>query len=154
MAIRTSVFEAGTRFDPFIGPCGPNYAMGSETEIILRLSRQGHTAWHVHSSVVEHLVRPEQMKRASVLERAIRFGRGLQRQSPDKQWLGIPRYLFRDVPKQAFLVVVAWMTFRPEALFRSLWYLNVLRGNAIEARIMARERRAAGALRLEQRSNG
>lgn len=41
MAIRTSVFQSGVRLDPSIGPRGSNYPMGSETELTLRLDRQG-----------------------------------------------------------------------------------------------------------------
>ena len=50
MLVRTSVFRAGARLDASIGPCGYNsYPMGSETELILRLSSQGHKAWHVRA---------------------------------------------------------------------------------------------------------
>jgi L-malate glycosyltransferase len=143
MAIRTSVFQSGIRFDPSIGPSGSSYPMGSETELLVRLSRAGHDAWHVRGAVVEHLVREEQMKKDWVLQRAIRWGRGRYRMSPNvKKWMGVPRHLFRDIPKERFLMAAAWISFRRDALFRSRWRLNILRGIASEARVMARERRA------------
>jgi hypothetical protein len=36
MAIRTAVFQSGVRFDASIGPRNSSYAMGSETELVLR----------------------------------------------------------------------------------------------------------------------
>ncbi len=141
MAIRAFLFQSGTRFSPSIGPCGSSYPMGSETELVLRLCNQGHRAWHVHGAVVEHLVRAEQMQEAWVMERATRFGRGRQRISPDpKLWMGIPRRLFRDIPKAGLRMLLARILLQREALFRARWYFNYFRGHAIEARILARER--------------
>jgi glycosyltransferase involved in cell wall biosynthesis len=142
MAIRSNIFQSGTRFDTSIGPNGSSYAMGSETELVLRLTRQGHRAWHVHGAVVEHLVREEQLKKRWILQRAIRFGRGMHRLVPNKKlWIGIPRHLFRDLPKEGLLMAAAWVTLRREALFRSHWRFNFLRGQAIEARILFRQHR-------------
>lgn len=142
MAIRTSIFQSGIRFSSSIGPCGSSYPMGSERELLLRLSDQGHKAWYVRGAVVEHLVRAEQMDKAWVMQRAIRFGRGIHRLSRNpKLWWGMPRHLFRDIPKEVFRIAVAWVFFRREALFRARWWFNFWRGQAIEARIQARERR-------------
>ena len=143
MAIRASVFQSGIRFDSSIGPCGSSYPMGSETELLLRLCDQRHKAWHVHGAVVEHLVRAEQMDEAWVMQRAIRFGRGRQRISPEpKLWMGIPRRLFLDIPKAGLRMAAARMLLQRETFFRSRWYFNYFCGHAIEARILARERRA------------
>ena len=60
MAIRSNIFQSGIRFDSSIGPCGPSYPMGSETEILLRLGRQGNKSWHVSQATVEHFVRKPQ----------------------------------------------------------------------------------------------
>jgi glycosyltransferase involved in cell wall biosynthesis len=142
MAIRASVFHAGQRFDVSIGPSGSNYAMGSETEFVLRLARQGHNAWHVRGAVVEHFIRQEQLKKAWVLERAIRYGRGQFRLLPSVELcMGVPRSLFREFPKEMLLMAAAWAFLGQEALFRSRWRFNMLRGSAIEARKLARERR-------------
>ncbi len=141
MAVRASIFQSGVRFDTTIGPSGSSYPMGSETEILLRLGRQGQKAWFTPGAVVEHLIRREQMTQPWVLHRAIRWGRGQYRLSAQvKSWMGIPRHLFRDVPKEIIRMGTAWLTFNPGARFRARWRLNVLRGKAIEARITARER--------------
>jgi glycosyltransferase involved in cell wall biosynthesis len=57
MAIRAEVFNGGARFDASIGPRGADYPMGSETELLQRLKRQGHKAWHVQEAVIEHFIR-------------------------------------------------------------------------------------------------
>jgi glycosyltransferase involved in cell wall biosynthesis len=140
MAIRSSVFQSGMRFNSEIGPRGASYPMGSETEFILRIERQGHKAWHVQRAIVEHFVREEQLKESWVLERAVRWGRGRFRMSRNvKLWMGIPRHLFRDIPKEAILVAAARACFRRRALFQSHWRLNVLLGMASESRSMIRE---------------
>ena len=141
MAIRACVFESGVRFDTSIGPRGSKYAMGSETELILRLGQQGHRAWYVQGAIVEHFIRKEQLRREWVLGRAIRWGRGGHRLDPrGKLWGSIPRHLFRDLPKEGLRMAIAWITFQDEALFRAHWRFNWLIGKAIEARILARAR--------------
>jgi len=143
MAVRNSVFQAGTRFDPSIGPRGTSYPMGSETELLVRLGRQGHKAWHVPGAVVEHFIREEQLKKDWVLQRATRWGRGRFRMSQKSRlWLGLPHHLFRDIPWEAMLIAAARVSFRQRALFRAQWRLKVLCGMASESRLVRRERRA------------
>ena len=78
MAIRASVFADGTRFSTSIGPDGSKlYAMGSETELAMRLKGMGYTTcWFAHSAQVEHIIRPEQMDMLYMIKRGYRFGRG------------------------------------------------------------------------------
>lgn len=149
MAIRASVFKTGVRFDPSMGPRGSGYPMGSETELVLRIGRQGHKAWFVRGAVVEHFIRKEQLRKAWVLQRARRYGRGQYRLSvlagdSAKLFMGIPRFLFVEIFKKAVRVIIASVSFRREALFRSIWLLNFRRGQLIEARILAREQSARG----------
>ena len=140
MLIRSEIFSSGVRFDAGMGPRGTSYPMGSETELVLRLVRQGHRAWHAKNAVVEHLVRKEQMEKEWVLRRGILCGRGRHRTSPKVlSWGGIPLHLVRDMPKEAISVFCAWALFRPEALFRARWRLNILVGKFIEGRNMAGE---------------
>lgn len=145
MAVRTEVFNKGFRFDPTIGPQGTNYAMGSETEFIRRLARHGYAAWHVRNAQVEHFIRDFQMNSSWILRRAIRFGRGLYRmrymehRTDMPTWLGVPRYLFKEVLWQTALLSKGLLTFRGETVFRARWELNVLRGQVIEARHCRRE---------------
>ncbi|HKQ62615.1 MAG TPA: hypothetical protein VJS92_15100, partial [Candidatus Polarisedimenticolaceae bacterium] len=147
MAVRTEVFAAGQRFDPAIGPRGAHYAMGSETEFVRRLVRQGRRAWHVAGAVVEHFVRASQMRRAWVLERAVRFGRGQFRLAqteaaePLPAWGGVPRHLVREMIGQAGRMLRAGASFDAEELFYARWEFNYLWGQAVEARGLARERR-------------
>lgn len=75
-AYRAHIFEAGHSFDPTIGPCGSNYAMGSGSEFHPRLMKSGFTAWHCKRAIVEHTIRKWQMEKAWVLGRAFRYGRG------------------------------------------------------------------------------
>lgn len=147
MAVRTRVFQSGMRLDPSIGPRGCDYPMGGETEFLVRLSRQGYKAWHAHEAVVEHLIREAQLNKAWVLQRAIRYGRGNYRMlcaegiTSRKTWVGIPRRLFRDIPKEVLLMGIACLFLKREAAFRSAWHFNFLRGQAIEARILSRQQR-------------
>jgi L-malate glycosyltransferase len=140
MAIRASLFQTGLRFDSSIGPCGSSYPMGSETEILLRLGRQGYRAWHVRNAVVEHWVRSEQLSKAWVLRRATRYGRGWYRMAPAKKlWMGVPRHLLREVPRALLRMSAATVLHRPDVVMNSRWRLNYLLGEAIEARNIARE---------------
>jgi L-malate glycosyltransferase len=135
MAIRRSIFHSGMRFDPQIGPRGASYPMGSETELLFRIERKGHKAWHVPRAVVEHFIRTEQTKKTWVLQRAFRWGRGRFRMAQNvKLWFGVPRHLFRDIPKELIVVAAASLCFRRKAAFQAQWRLNVLRGMANEAR--------------------
>ena len=141
MAIRSSIFQSGSRFDPSIGPSGSDYPMGSETELLFRLGRAGHRAWCVPRAVVEHLVREEQLREDWVLQRAVRWGRGRYRMSQNpKLWFGVPRHLFRDMPREGVFMAAAWLSRKKDALFRARWRFNILRGMAIEARNMARQK--------------
>lgn len=142
MAIRADVFASGTRYDTSIGPRGADYAMGSETELLLRLSREGHRAWHVKDAVIEHFVRREQLDEDWVLRRAIRWGRGRHRMAQGVPlWLGIPRHLFRDLPAAGVAMAAAHASRNPEALLRARWDFNILVGKLREARAMTSERR-------------
>ncbi len=87
MAIRATVFDSGYRFNEQMGPHGEVYAQGGETELLIRLGNNGHTAWHTTSAIVQHRIRATQLQRSWLLHRAVRFGRGEHRlarlHSPD-----------------------------------------------------------------------
>ena len=140
MAVRTEIFRQGFRFDPTIGPQGANYAMGSETEFVLRLARHGYGAWHVPDAEVEHFIRDFQLHRSWILRRAIRFGRGHYRMSQSVQrreistWRGVPRHLFKQMLVQTALLLKGVACFDDETVFRARWTFNVVWGQIIEAR--------------------
>ena len=148
MAIRSSVFQSGIRFDVSIGPRGASYPMGSETEILLRLSRQGSKSWHVPQAAVKHFVRKAQLEETWVMQRAIRFGRGQYRLTRAEQgsdsssmpaiWIRIVSGLLRE----SLVIAAAWLLRKQSTLLRARWRFNCLLGEAIEARIMKRDRHA------------
>jgi glycosyltransferase involved in cell wall biosynthesis len=148
MAIRAEVFKGGIRFNTAIGPRGNNYPMGSETELVLRLSRQGHSAWHVPDAVVQHFIREDQMNKPWVLRRAIRFGRGRFRLSQTADatavpgWFGIPVNLFFKLLKKSAKTALAWLSLNERAVFVARWEFNYFWGHIIEARVIRRERYA------------
>jgi hypothetical protein len=145
MAVRTSIFDGGARFSTSIGPRGRDYAMGSETEFVRRLLRQGHQAWHVPDAVVEHFIRKTQMTQRWILGRAVRFGRGqyqlslVEQPSRARTWHGVPRYLYRQLADQAALVLKAACSFDGEALFHARWNFHYIRGQMIEAGLVHRD---------------
>jgi glycosyltransferase involved in cell wall biosynthesis len=150
MMIRTSVFVGGVKFDPSIGPQGTSYPMGSETELLLRLSAQGQKACHVSGAVVEHLIRTPQLQKSWVARRGVRYGRGYYRMfvaehliREGKLLLGVPRHLLRDLPKEALSICAAALCMNHEAAFRARWRLNIFRGYLVQALADAKGRRGA-----------
>ena len=77
MAVRTSVFEKGFRFDESIGPnqSDPNYPMGSETDFLRRVARSGAKAWFAKQPRVQHIVRSNQLSKSYWAGRFYRHGR-------------------------------------------------------------------------------
>jgi hypothetical protein len=148
MAIRANIFAQGTRFNTSIGPRGASYPQGGETELLIRLDRQGHKAWHVRDASLEHLVRHDQLEKSWVMNRAVRFGRGEYRLghteagNSSAQLLGAPRELVHGMVKEGLRVVKATVLLRPERAFRCFWRFNYLRGQIMEARNLAREQRS------------
>lgn len=82
MAVRRHVFDEGFRFSEAVGPDASRrfYPMGGETELLRRLSAAGHRGWFAAEARVRHIVRPEQLEEAWILERAYRYGLGEGRQ--------------------------------------------------------------------------
>jgi GT2 family glycosyltransferase len=116
LAIRAATFRSrAVAFDESIGPAGNSYAMGSETELLLRLQAQGERCMFVPTAVVSHQIRPEQVSLRWLRERCFRAGRGHARRYPASGggiWLGVPRYLVRAA-------VTGWARRQLAALFRS-----------------------------------
>jgi glucosyl-dolichyl phosphate glucuronosyltransferase len=76
MAFRGSIFQAGWRFDPRIGPDGSKtYMTGSETNFALGLERAGFAPVYLPGAVVKHRIRREQLPLAWLYGRAFRMGR-------------------------------------------------------------------------------
>lgn len=145
MAIRSDIFHAGVRFDTSVGPRGANYLQGGDTEMTRRLECLGHRAWHVHSAVVEHIIRKEQLDKTWVLRRAIRHGRGefhlgqTNEIASRKLLFGSPRYLYRKLYRETREMTKAWLMRRHENLFRAHWRFNYIRGQIQEARTLSKK---------------
>jgi len=146
MAIRTSVFQSGLRFDPSIGPRDGSYPMGSETQILVQLGKLGHKAWHVPSAVVEHFIRKEQFDKSWIFERAARFGRGQYllsgqcKVSNTSLVLRAPLHLAWRLSQEGARMALAWVTLQDEAHFRARWRFNFFLGEGIEMAAQVRER--------------
>ena len=98
MAVRSSVFEAGFRFNENIGPneSDPHYPMGSETEFSHRVERNGAKAWFAREPRVEHIILTNQVSKSHWATRFYRHGRGVALQS----WLdgqGCPSFIANQV---------------------------------------------------------
>jgi glycosyltransferase involved in cell wall biosynthesis len=74
MAVRRSVL-IHHRFDEARGPRGLHYAMGGDSEFILRVTAEGREAIHLPDWTVEHMIRAEQFEPAWLKARAFRAGR-------------------------------------------------------------------------------
>ena len=153
MAVRARLFRAGLRFDPGIGPTSSSaYAMGSETEFVLRTLAQGERAWFVPSAVVDHFVRSFQLRMGWIVRRAARFGRGQCRlryrfpNGPDIVWgvrhppasalrcFGLPLVLPYQMLKRVGSAFLGLLQFNRRRLFQSAWALAYLYGYSREAR--------------------
>jgi glycosyltransferase involved in cell wall biosynthesis len=141
MAVRMEIFARGIRFDPSIGPAGGNYAMGSESELLERLGRLGHKAWHAQSAVVEHFVRDFQLEESWALRRAIRHGRGSYRlQYATMATPPWPLYVVPRIIKRLLRIAKASLVSDKKGAFCARCDLNYLWGYLVEARLMRRQR--------------
>ena len=91
MAVRTSVFKRGFRFNENIGPNGsdPNYPMGSETEFCCRLAQSGAACWFTKEPLVYHIIHAHQINMTYWVKRAYRHGRGFAQQKWENGQLNI-----------------------------------------------------------------
>ena len=108
------VIRAGYRFDPSLGPVGPRYLMGEDSEFVQRLSKAGFRAWHCKRAVVTHMIRRDQMKKEWMPRRAMKYGCAHYRceykeylLSRPVLLLGIPRHMIREILEQTIQVARA-----------------------------------------------
>ena len=93
MAVRRTVLRDRTFFEG-IGPDGSaKYAVGSETEFLVRAAEAGHRCWHAPGIAVGHLVEPHQLTAKWLLQRAYNHGRGARRLLGVDDPVGAPRLL-------------------------------------------------------------
>jgi glycosyltransferase involved in cell wall biosynthesis len=150
MAVRRRVFEEGFRFAEAVGPDAsrPLYPMGGETELLRRLDAAGHRGWFAAEARVRHIVRPEQIEEAWILERAYRYGLGEGRNHLGRGRAGAGGLLLRALALRAAAVALRPMRPFPgrlRVLFRERCQAGALAGlrAAEAARIAAAGRRGA-----------
>lgn len=141
MAVRSEVMKAGYRFDTSLGPVGSRYQCGDETDFLQRLAKSGFRAWHCRRAVVAHIIRRAQIKKEWMLRRAIEKGRtGYQWEYKEYSlsrpvlFLGIPRFMIREILKQAIRVARAKLSQDANTTFKERWQLHYLVGRAIGGR--------------------
>jgi glycosyltransferase involved in cell wall biosynthesis len=148
LAVRASVFHQGYRYDTTIGPDGTQqYAMGSEAELLDRLTRDGHKRWWIAENPVHHIVRPEQLTWHYMLGRATRWGRGTYRlREPAAEALvfGFPRWVFRQMLRHTGALVKERIFGTKTRYFYHLWYWNYYKGFLLEAAACKRKQRRPG----------
>lgn len=140
-AVRASRFAAGLRFDPAVGPDGSgDYPMGAETELLLRLQRDGARAWYAKDAVVEHVVTAAQTTPSALLRRAYRYGRGRWRlrtarlTSSRLRVRGVPLALVADLMSRR--LAWGWARRRGDeaGALRAAWRIGVLAGQWAQIR--------------------
>jgi hypothetical protein len=59
--------------------------------------------------------------------------------APSKDlWIGIPRHIFHDIPKELLRMSAASVLRRPDVLLQARWQFNYLLGEAMEAHAITR----------------
>jgi cellulose synthase/poly-beta-1,6-N-acetylglucosamine synthase-like glycosyltransferase len=102
LAIRKNAFNGQSKwkFNPEVGPCGDNYVVGSETDLLCRLKESGFKAVYLPKAVVWHKIRQEQLAPQWLYGRAFKRGREYfyHYEHPNVAMLfGYPRYLIRQL---------------------------------------------------------
>ncbi len=138
MAVRRSIFDAGHRFNSAVGPQAGHYVMGSEVEFTARLERAGHRTWFHERARVGHIIRPQQLEREWIVQRAFRLGRHMLHQEQpefgDAPLLrGAPRWKYRLLLSQLLRGLKARALRDTDERFLSDWEISFLRGYLSEA---------------------
>jgi glycosyltransferase involved in cell wall biosynthesis len=77
MAVRKRVFRAGLDFNENIGPTMGSYIMGSETDFLERAVAKGYRTYFYSRLIVKHIIRPFQIEKDWLKNRAFKAGRGI-----------------------------------------------------------------------------
>lgn len=137
-AVRRRLIDMGHGFDPAFGPQAGSFAMGNETEFVMRLNGLGYHSWWIETATTRHIVRPEQVRMEWMLARAIRTGRGEYRvlvksAGPPTLVAGLPRYALRSLILQCLRLLLAVVRRNRSTAFIERWYLNFHFGELAEA---------------------
>ncbi len=99
LAIRAKVFQSYSYCES-IGPCGKHYPMGSETELLSRLLKDGKKCVYVPSASVWHIIEEFQLTTQWLHQRMYRLGWGRsyrERHLSPRTFRGVPLYLWRKL---------------------------------------------------------
>jgi GT2 family glycosyltransferase len=106
-SIRRTFLGPETRYREDIGPVpGDLFAMGEDSEIVLRLASRGARTYRCADAVIRHFVPAECMNERWVQQRAERLGYGVPALFPDEVPQG-PRV--RGVPIRTWLETFSWL---------------------------------------------
>ncbi len=139
MAVRHKVFSAGHRFNELVGPKAGHYIMGSEVDFNSRMEELGHKAWFVSGATVAHIIRPHQLERRWLIQRAFRLGRHMYyREAPTFSGTkglirGAPRWQYRKLLDAYAARLRAIMLLDSEQRFQADWEISYYRGYLGEA---------------------
>lgn len=100
-AVRSRILRS-YRFCEDVGPSDdPKYTMGSETELLQRLTAGGEKSVYLPGAKVSHIIRVEQVTLRWLKGRGFRFGRSVvrlrDRDTTSTRLFGAPRYLWKKL---------------------------------------------------------
>jgi len=132
MIVHSDLFNNDFKFNTQIGPQGKNYIMGSETELLARLEKQGYSAIFLGQASVYHQIRPEQLSTQWIKGRAIRHGMGEGYKSPNAlnaaQIFGMPRFEVIKTIKMWTKHFIFSLTHNKQQTLNSAYELNIQLG--------------------------
>jgi glycosyltransferase involved in cell wall biosynthesis len=133
-AIRRQYLDAATRYREDIGPLpGGLFAMGEDSEIVLRLSRRGVKAYRCGDAVVKHFVPASSMTEAWVQKRAERLGYGMPAVFPEEvppgpRLVGVPLGTWLESANWALRSALLYPLPSSRLRFWAIWKHNYMRG--------------------------
>lgn len=140
MAVRSTVFIRGHRFNEDVGPQAGQYIMGSEVEFGSRIEKEGHRGWFVPMARVGHIIRDAQMEKEWVIRRQYRLGRHMFYQEVDdydsniKLIAGAPRWKYRQLVAASLRSIWCYMLCNAERKLSADLEKSYLLGYLAEAR--------------------
>ncbi len=132
---------AGVRYHDEIGPSGEDYVSGSETELLLRLTRRGERIVYVPAATVGHVVRASQLGIEWLFGRSYRLGRclvelGMVQQEPAARVAGAPLPVWGRLGKE-WVYSLLGLVGGPERRFTTGLDYHFIRGCIRQHRLIA-----------------
>lgn len=137
MAVRSSLFAKGAKYNENIGPSGRNYIPGSESSFNIEQASKGHKFYFSNQIVVRHQIRPEQLTLSWIKGRAFRLGRGqihwsMQAGELDPKHDPMPRWFFTQLLRSYFRLALFSLSLNAVEKMKAIWQLNVTKGSIDE----------------------